>query len=177
MQAPGAPDEDTRDGFRHGGWATAGSDETVQQAIGRHQSERASGGLLLGRRSYEGMLAGWNERGGPFRDALNNTPKYVVSRSPQTELRWPNSTLISGDIPAEVARLDGDLTIMGSGELIRALLPHGLIDELLLVIHPLVLGSGRRLFEADDHVARLRLLESVVAPSGVIVARYATTGD
>jgi dihydrofolate reductase len=177
MQGPGQPDEDTRDGFRHGGWATAASDETVQRAIGARQSERPTAGLLLGRRSYEGMLAHWNETGGSFRDALNEAPKYVVSTDPDRSLEWPNSTLISGDVPAAVAALrrdaDGDLTIMGSGVLIDSLLAHDLVDEFVLMIHPLILGSGRRLFRSGDHVARLHLTDTTIAPSGVIVAGYA----
>jgi len=175
MQGPGRPDEDTRDGFSHGGWAIPGNDDVMGRALAERMG-KPDGGLLLGRRSYEGMLAAWNARGGPYKDALNNAPKYVVSRSSATSLDWPNSTLMHGDIPAAVAELKhnlaGDLVIMGSGELIRSLLPHGLIDEYLLMIHPLVLGSGRRLFDYDDHVVKLRLLSSTATTTGVIIATY-----
>jgi dihydrofolate reductase len=137
---------------------------------------RPDGGLLLGRRSYEGMLAAWNQQGGPFKDALNHAPKWVASASSATRLEWPNSTLLHGDIPAAVAELKrtlaGDLVIMGSGQLIRSLLPSGLIDEYLLLIHPLVLGSGQRLFEHDNHLVTLRLVDSVPTTTGVIIATY-----
>jgi dihydrofolate reductase len=134
------------------------------------------GGMLLGRRSYDEMLGTWNERGGPFKDALNAATKFVASRSPDTELRWPNSTLLSGDVPSRVAELKrrdgGNLVIMGSGRLIGSLLPHGLIDEFLLMIHPLVLGSGRRLFEHGSQRIELRLADSRAAATGVIIATY-----
>jgi dihydrofolate reductase len=132
--------------------------------------------LLLGRRSYEGILGAWNARGGPFKDALNNMPKYVASSISGTKLAWPNSTLVHGDIPKAVADLKqtsgGNLVIMGSGQLIRSLLPHRLIDEYLLMIHPLLLGSGQRLFEHEDHVTKLRLIDSTAASTGGIIATY-----
>jgi dihydrofolate reductase len=172
MQGPGAPDEDDRGGFTQGGWATAGNDQAMFKAIG----ERMGGGLLLGRRSYEGILAAWNARGGPFKDALNSMPKYVASSTSATKLEWPNSTLVHGDIPKAVAKLKqtsgGNLVIMGSGQLIRSLLPLGLIDEYLLMIHPLLMGSGQRLFEHADHVAKLRLIDSTATSTGVIIATY-----
>jgi dihydrofolate reductase len=175
MQAPGRPDEDTRGDFSHGGWAIAGNDEVMGQALAARMG-KPDGGLLLGRRSYEGMLASWNAQGGPYKDALNAAPKHVVSRSSATRLDWPNSTLVHGDIPAAVAELKqnsaGDLVIMGSGQLIRSLLRHDLIDEYLLMIHPLVLGRGRRLFDHDDHVVRLRLAGSTATTTGVIIATY-----
>ena len=142
MQSPGRPDEDTRGGFRHGGWATGGNDEAMFKAIGERMG-KPDGGMLLGRRSYEDMLSTWNAKGGPFKDGLNNARKYIASSSSATKLEWPNSTLVHGDVPAAVAELKknpgGNLVIMGSGQLIRSLLPHGLIDEYLLMIYPLVL--------------------------------------
>ncbi|HWH11729.1 MAG TPA: dihydrofolate reductase family protein [Solirubrobacteraceae bacterium] len=175
MQSPGRADEDTRGGFSQGGWAIPGGDEVMGQALGARIG-RPDGGLLLGRRSYEDMLSSWNAQGGPFKDALNSAPKYVASTSSATHLDWPNSTLVHGDIPGAVADLkgesSGDLVIMGSGQLIRSLLPHGLIDEFLLIIHPLVLGSGRRLFEHDDVEVKLRLLSSTPTTTGVILVTY-----
>jgi dihydrofolate reductase len=175
MQAPGRPDEDTRGGFCHGGWAIPGNDDVMGKALAERLG-KPNGGLLLGRRSYEDMLGTWNATGGPFKDALNNAPKYVVSSSAATMLDWPHSTLVHGDIPAAVAELkhkgQGDLVIMGSGQLIRSLLPHGLIDECLLMIHPLVLGSGQRLFDHDDDLVNLRLLSSTATTTGVILASY-----
>jgi dihydrofolate reductase len=175
MQSPGRPDEDTRGGFSHGGWAIPGNDPAMFQAIGERMA-KPGGGMLLGRRSYEDMLAAWNAKGGPYKEGLNNARKYVASSNSATKLVWPNSTLLHGDIPTAVAELKqnskGNLIIMGSGQLIRSLLPHGLIDEYLLMIHPLVLGSGKRLFEHHDHVARLKLIGSTATSTGVILATY-----
>jgi dihydrofolate reductase len=175
MQAPGRADEDTRGGFSHGGWATARNDAAMSEAIGERMGA-PGGGLLLGRRSYEDMLAAWNDRGGPYKDALNEAPKYVASTSPTTPLEWPNSTLLHGDVPAAVADLKrgsgGNLVIMGSGQLIRSLLPHGLIDEYLLMIHPLLLGGGRRLFGDDDQFAELQLLDCTATGKGVLLSTY-----
>src|SRR5205807_3320342 len=105
IQSPARQDEDTRNGFSHGGWAVAGGDPVMTEWIGPISSGGA-GGMLLGRRSYEGMLSHWNRAGGPFKDALNAAPKYVASRSASTRLEWPNSTLLHGDIPAAVAELN-----------------------------------------------------------------------
>ena len=175
MQAPGRPDEDTRGGFIHGGWAQAGNDPAMTDAVGERMG-KPDGGLLLGRRSYEDMLATWNDKGGPFKEGLNAAAKYVASSSAATQLEWQNSTLLHGDVAAQVAELKrkpgGNLVIMGSGQLIRSLLPHGLIDEYLLMIHPLLLGSGQHLFEQDDHGSKLRLLGSTATPTGVIIATY-----
>jgi dihydrofolate reductase len=175
MQAPGRPDEDTRGGFSHGGWAIPGNDDVMLRAVGERMG-KPDRGLLLGRRSYEDMLAAWNAQGGPYKDSLNSAPKYVASTSSATRLDWPNSTLLHGDIPAAVADLKqnsaGDLVIMGSGQLIRSLLSHRLIDEYLLIIHPLVLGSGQRLFDHDNPQFRLRLIDSTHTSTGVILATY-----
>ncbi len=175
MQGPGRTDEDTRGGFGHSGWATSRGDEVIGRALGERMG-KPDGGLLLGRWSYESMLASWNAQGGPFKDALNNAPKYVASHNPATRLEWPNSTLLSGDIPAAAAQLKqkvgGDLVIMGSSQLIRSLLPHGLIDEYLLVIYPLVLGSGQRMFDHENHPVQLRLVESIVTTAGAIIATF-----
>ena len=173
MQGPGRPDEDTRDGFAHGGWGVAYSDEAmVAKMRERMGSDRA---FLFGRRTYEQLLASWNARGGPFRDALNDTRKFVASSNPATRLEWPNSTLLYGDVPAAVAELkqssDTNLVMMGSGALIGSLMAADLIDEYLLMIAPLVLGAGRRLF-AGGAYASLRLVESVTTSTGVLIATY-----
>jgi dihydrofolate reductase len=174
MQGPGRPDEDTRGGFEHGGWAVANSDDVIGATLGERMA--GSGGLLLGRRSYEDMLGYWNTQDSPFKDALNMAPKYVVSRSLRDPLPWPNSTLLEGDVAGAVADLKeqpgNDLQIMGSGELIQLLIPAGLIDEYLLMIHPLVLASGRRLFPDDGPVQSLRLVDSKTASTGVLIATY-----
>jgi dihydrofolate reductase len=129
------------------------------------------------------MLSYWNQQGGPFKDALNAAPKLVASHDPSTKLSWPNSTLLHGDIAAEVRRLkerpEGDLLIMGSGALIRSLLPHRLIDEFILVIHPVILGSGQRMFPDEGVMTTLRLVKNVPTTKGVIIATYqlADTAD
>jgi dihydrofolate reductase len=126
------------------------------------------------------MLSAWNRKGGPFKDSLNDAPKYVASHSPATRLGWPNSTLLDGDVPAAVAELkqasSGNLVIMGSGELIAALMVADLIDEYLLMIHPLVLGTGRRLFPGGV-LASLRLTDSVTTTKGVLIATYEPDRD
>jgi dihydrofolate reductase len=174
MQAPGRADEDTRDGFAHGGWAGPNVDAVVNDAMGARMPR--SGGLLLGRRSYGDMLAYWNTQDSPFKDVLNSAPKYVASRTLREPLAWPNSTLLSGDVAEAVAQLrqrpGKDLTVMGSGELIQTLMPHNLIDEYLLLIHPLVLGTGRRLFADGGPPASLRLIDSTVSTTGVLIATY-----
>jgi dihydrofolate reductase len=173
MQGPGRADEDTRDGFEHGGWAIPYSDEAMVAKMGeRMGGDRA---WLFGRRTYEQLLAAWNARGGPFKDALNDARKFVASSNPATRLDWPNSTLLHGDVPAAVADLkessSANLVIMGSGVLIGSLMAADLIDEYLLMIAPLVLGTGRRLF-AGGTQASLRLVDSSTASTGVLIATY-----
>ncbi|TMD77951.1 MAG: dihydrofolate reductase [Chloroflexi bacterium] len=146
MQAPGRPDEDRRGGFEHGGWAAP---YAAMTAAG--ESTPHFGALLLGRRTYEDFYAVWpNRTDNPYTAVLNNTQKYVASTTLSEPLPWINSTLLKGDAAEAVARLkeelDKDLVIMGSGELVQSLMRANLIDEYVLLIHPLVLGSGRRLF-------------------------------
>ncbi len=173
MQGPGRPDEDTRDGFEHGGWAIPYSDEAMVAKMGeRMGGDRA---FLFGRRTYEELLAFWNARGGPFKDALNTAHKYVASSNPAARLDWPNSTLLHGNVPAAVADLkEGsgtNLVIMGSGVLIGSLMAADLIDEYLLMIAPLVLSTGRRLF-AGGTQASLRLVDSITTSTGTLIATY-----
>jgi dihydrofolate reductase len=173
MQGPGRPDEDTRDGFERGGWAIPYGDEAIVAKMGeRMGGDRA---FLFGRRTYEQLPTSRNARGGPFKDALNTARKYVASGNSATRLDWPNSTLLHGDMPAAVADLkegsDTNLVIMGSGVLIRSLTAADLIDEYLLMIHPLVLGTGRRLF-AGGTQASLRLVDSSTTSTGVLIATY-----
>ena len=173
MQGPGRPDEDTRDGFALGGWGIPYGDEATVAKMGeRIAGDRA---WLFGRRTYEQLLASWNARGGPFKDALNSIHKYVASSNPATRLDWPNSTLLHGDIPAAVAELKqsstANLVIMGSGVLIGSLMAADLIDEYLLMIAPLVLGTGRRLFPGGAQ-ASLRLVDSITTSTGVLIVTY-----
>jgi dihydrofolate reductase len=174
MQAPGRPDEDTRGGFAHGGWATPYSDEVM----GRVAAEgMASGGaLLLGRRTYEDFYGFWpHQPDNPYTEALNNSLKYVASTTLAEPLPWANSRLLQGDAADAVAKLKEqpgkDLTVLGSGQLAGSLIRRGLVDRYVLLIHPLALGSGRRLFPDDADVA-LRLVDSVTTTTGVIIATY-----
>ena len=173
MQGPGRHDEDTRDGFAHGGWATVYSDEATVAKVG----ERMGGdhAFLFGRRTYEELLASWNAQGGPFKDALNHTRKFVASNNPEAKLDWPNSTLLHGNVPPAVADLkqssDANLVVMGSGVLIGSLMAADLIDEYLLMIAPVVLGTGRRLFAGGTRAA-LRLVDSSTTSKGVLITTY-----
>lgn len=173
MQGPGRPDEDTRGEFAHGGWGIPYYDQASATKMGERMGEDRA--FLFGRRTYEQLLASWNTQGGPFKDALNNTRKYVASSDPATRLKWPNSTLLHGDVPAAVADLKKrsamNLVIMGSGVLIGSLMAADLIDEYLLMIAPLALGSGRRLFP-DGVRAPLRLTECVTTSTGVLLVTY-----
>ena len=178
MQAPGRPDEDPRDGFTLGGWGqrSASAGDAAGKAMGERMA--AGGGLagwLFGRRTYEGLLAHWNATGGPFKEALNETPKYIASTTLSEPLAWPNSTLLEGDVADAVrelkANVEGVLAIMGSGELIGSLMAADLIDEYLLMIHPIVLGSGRRLFPKHVH-SSLQLVESTATVTGIVISTY-----
>jgi dihydrofolate reductase len=175
MQAPGRPDEDTRGGFAHGGWATPYADELM----GRQAAEGmgTTGGILLGRRTYEDFYGFWPKQpDNPFTEALNNTEKYVVSSTLNEPLPWENSTLLKGHPAEAVIELKGqpgkDLVVLGSGELVRMLIQRNLVDGYVLLIHPLVLGSGRRLFPDDGSPTPLRLIDSVTNTKGVIIATY-----
>ena len=178
MQAPGRPGEDTRDGFGYGGWAGPNVDGVVMEAMGARMGE--GNRLLLGRRSYEDMLGYWNTQDSAFKGALNNAEKHVASRTLREPLPWPNSTLLGDDVPDAVARLKRqpgkNLHVMGSGELIQTLMRHDLIDEYLLMIHPLVLGTGKRLFTDRSAPAHLRLIDSTATTTGVLIATYHTAG-
>lgn len=176
MQGPGRPDEDTRGGFRHSGWAAErGSDPAMSAAMGERLGREFC--WLFGRRTYDDLLSYWNRVGGPFRDGLNQVRKYVASSDPEAELPWPNSTLLTGDVPAQVAALreqpGGNLVIMGSGRLIDSLLPLGLVDELFVMIHPVALGSGHRLLGSSEQAREFRLIDASPTASGVLMATYA----
>jgi dihydrofolate reductase len=175
MQAPGRADEDPRGGFEHGGWSAPYSDEVMGEAMSKRLAQ--SGGLVLGRRTYQDLLSYWNtQTDSPFTDALNNAPKYIASTTLRDPLPWPNSTLLEGDAAAAVVKLKeqagNDLHILGSGELIQSLMRRDLIDEYMLTIHPLVLGTGRRLFADGGPIATLRLVNSVPTTTGVVIATY-----
>jgi dihydrofolate reductase len=174
MQAPGRAEEDTRGGFRHGGWAMPNNDEVMARVLGEGMAK--GGPLLFGRRTYEGFYGYWpHQQDNPFTEVLNNVRKYVASTTLTEPLSWANSTLLEGDAAEAVARLKRqpgeDIGVLGSGELVRSLMGHGLIDRYVLLIHPLVLGSGRRLFP-DGVSTTLRLVDSVTTTTGVVIATY-----
>jgi dihydrofolate reductase len=172
MQAPGRPDEDPRGGFQQGGWASRRSDPEMDRLLG----ERMAGdwALLLGRRTYEDFAGFWpRQTNNPFTPVLNERTKYVVSTTLQEPLPWENSTLVR-DVAEMLAAYEGpDLTVLGSGDLVQTLMRHDLIDEYLLMMHPLVIGSGRRLFPDGGVPAGLRLAGATTTGTGVIVANYA----
>ena len=175
MQAPGRPDEDTRGGFEHGGWAAPYADEDQLRAA--QESMATTGALLFGRRTYEDFYGFWpHQTDNPFTDVLNASQKYVASTTLSEPLPWENSTLLAGDVPEAVAELKQqvgpDMVVLGSGELIQSLMPSDLIDEFLLQIHPVVLGSGRRMFADAGPRADLELTDSVVTTTGVVIATY-----
>ena len=176
MQAPGHADEDRRGGFEHGGWAPPYFDSVMGEVMSGGIAE--GGSLLFGRRTYEKMAAVWPNMpdDNPFTAVMNERRKYVASRTLEGPLGWTNATLIVGDTVEAVARLkqeaQGDIVILGSGELIQSLLPHGLIDSFVLSIHPLLLGRGRRLFADDGAFAELRLVDATPTTTGVLIATY-----
>src|SRR5437667_5227174 len=175
MQAPGRADEDRRGGFEHGGWGIPYADAVMGTVSA--ESGASSGGLLLGRRTYEDFYQVWPKRtDSPFSEVLNNTQKYVASRTLKEPLPWSNSTLLKGDPADAVARLKQqpgkDLVVLGSGELVQSLMARNLIDRFVLLIHPIVLGSGRRLFSDGGALAALRLLDTKTSTTGVVIAIY-----
>jgi dihydrofolate reductase len=175
MQAPGRPDEDRRGGFEHGGWAQPYGDEVLGATMGERMGR--SDALLLGRRTYEDLAGYWpKQKDNPFTEVLDNVQKYVASTTLEEPLPWSNSTLLEGDAAEAVATLrerpGKDLVILGSGELVQSLMRRDLIDEYLLTIHPLVLGSGRRLFPDGGPPTKLRLVEAKPTTTGVVIASY-----
>jgi dihydrofolate reductase len=175
MQAPGRPDEDRRGGFDHGGWGIPYADSAMGTVAA--ESGASSGALLLGRRTYEDFYEVWPKRtDSPFSEILKNTQKYVASRTLKEPLPWRNSTLLKGDaadvVPELKKQLAKDLVVIGSGVLLQSLMRDDLIDQYVLLIHPLVLGSGRRLFSDGVAPAKLRLTDTKTTTTGVIVATY-----
>ena len=177
VQAPGAPDEDTSGGFEHGGWHLPYFDDTSRAWVVENVS--GAGGFLLGRRTYEGLSGYWPnapEEEQAIARPLNTRPKYVASTTLAEPLGWENSTLLRGDVAEAVAALkrdDGaDLLVMGSTRLVGTLIEHDLVDEFRLMIDPLVLGGGKRVFPEDGGLRPLRLVDSQVTSTGAILATY-----
>ena len=177
MQAPGRADEDVRGGFEFGGWANPYRDQVMGQAMSQGMSRGAD--LLFGRRTYEDFYEVWPKRtNNPYTDVLNRSQKYVASKTLRDPLPWEHSTLLSGEAAETVAELKRqpglDLVVLGCGDLLQTLMRHRLVDSYVLLIHPLVLGPGRRLFNEDGAYAALRLANSVTTTTGVVIATYAT---
>ena len=175
MQAPGRPDEDTRDGFKYGGWAAEYNDEVKGKTMAQGMSQ--GGDLLFGRRTYEDFFKVWpGRKDNPFTAVLDNTQKYVASTTLREPLPWKNSTLLHGDAADAVAKLKsgdgGNLTVLGSGVLVQSLMRRNLVDQITLLIHPLTFGTGRRLFAEDGVLTKFRLDQHVVTTKGVIIATY-----
>jgi dihydrofolate reductase len=175
MQAPGRPDEDRRGDFEHGGWAQPYFDPVMASLAAEGMAK--SGAFLFGRRTYEDFASVWPNQtdDNPFAAVLNTFRKYVASRTLEEPLSWSNSTLLKGDAAEAVARLkeEGgkDLVVLGSGKLVQSLMRRNLVDEYVLLIHPLVLGAGRRLF-TEGGPAALRLAGSTTTTTGVVIATY-----
>jgi dihydrofolate reductase len=177
MQAPGSPDEDPSGGFRHGGWELPYFDDEALAAV--NDVMAATGGLLLGRRTYEQMARFWPDQPpeDEFAAQMNRLPKFVASRT-LTELApaWSNSTLLENPVADSIRALKagdgGDLQVPGSGDLAQTLMAEGLVDDYRLLIHPLVLGSGRRLFRDARQPRPLRLVDVRPSTSGILIATY-----
>ena len=187
MQAPGHPEEDPRDGFQHGGWAASrAQDPAMQQVMGAHMT--SAWALLAGRTTYERFADYWpKQAGNPFTEALNRVQKYVASTTLTEPLGWQNSTLLpadasaAGDAADAVTKLKSELAenlvVFGSGVLVRSLMSHNLVDELVLMIHPLVVGSGRRLFSGSgSDLSTFQLVDSMTTGTGVIMTTYQPGG-
>jgi dihydrofolate reductase len=178
VQAPGGADEDTSGGFAHGGWSMRYFDDLAQKRV--VESIVEAGGFLLGRRTYEIFAAYWPNAADEqqvMAEPLNTKPKYVASTTLTEPLEWQNSTVLQGDVADAVAALkreDGaDLHVIGSTELVQMLVEHGLADEFRLMVDPVVLGGGKRIFREDGSLRPLRLVDSEVTTTGAILATYA----
>lgn len=176
VQGLGRPDEDTRGGFTHGGWGGRYDDEVLAREMATAMAR--PGDMLFGRRTWQDFITAWAglTDGNPVTARLNAATKYVVSRTLADVDAWPNSILLRGDAVEAVADLKagpgGDLGIVGSASLVRSLHAAGLIDHYTLVICPLTLGSGARLFEGPAPLTEFELTGSVVTTKGVIIAQY-----
>jgi dihydrofolate reductase len=170
MEDPGGAEN-----LRHGGWSFEFSrgDEGDRFKLDETLSSEV---LLLGRVTYEGFAEAWPSREGEFADKFNSMPKYVVS-STLEKPEWDNSTVLKGDVAEEVARLrqkhDGDIVVHGSARLVQTLVEHDLVDEFRLMIDPVMLGGGKRIFHEDGSLRTLRLVDSEVTTTGAILATYA----
>jgi dihydrofolate reductase len=181
MQAPSYPDEDTSGGFERGGWNLPYLDEVSTRWLVANVAE--AGGFLLGRRTYEIFAGHWPNAGQEeqaLAEPMNRLPKYVASTTLSEPLAWHNATLLAGNVADAVAALKqedrGDLRVIGSTQLAQTLIEHDLVDEFRLMIDPVVVGAGKRLFRDEGALRPLRLLDSQVTSTGAILATYALAG-
>jgi dihydrofolate reductase len=176
MQAPGDPNEDRSGGFDKGGWQLAYFDDVFGSVM--MDAFAATGGMLLGRLTYENFAAHWPKQPAddPLAATMNGMEKYVVSTTLSEPLAWQNSTLISGNVAGEVGKLkEGsgkEIQVIGSGELVQDLIRHDLVDAYRLMIHPLVLGTGKRLFRDGTAPTKLRLVDTKPTTTGVLILTY-----
>jgi dihydrofolate reductase len=176
VQGLGRPDEDTRGGFAHGGWGNGYQDDVMAREMGKGMSR--AGDMLFGRRTWEDFIAAWagREDGNPFTTHMNAATKYVASATLDNADAWQNSVLLRGDAEKTVAELKAqpgnDLSVIGSASLVHTLHAAGLVDRYTLLIHPLTLGAGLRLFEGPAPLTEFTLTSSVPTTKGVIIAQY-----
>jgi dihydrofolate reductase len=175
MQSPGSAEEDTEGGFRHGGWQPQYFDEVLATESAKGMA--ATDAYVFGRKTYEKMAAFWPDAPAddPYAQHLNSTPKYVASRT-LDRVDWEGSQLLEGDASEAVARLKqqpgGHIVVLGSGELAQTLMEHDLVDEYELVVFPLLLGGGKRLFRDNAEVRRLQLVDSKPTTTGGLILTY-----
>lgn len=175
-QAPGQPDEDTEGGFRHGGWSRPYADEVLGATAAEGMAR--TGVQLFGRKTYEIMARHWPNapEDDPYAKHLNNVQKYVASNTlRQEDLTWQHTTLLTGDVVAQVRAMkeqEGDIGVLGSGNLVRTLAAHDLVDAYSLFVYPIVLGSGKRLFGDADEVRKLELVDSKTTTTGGLLLSY-----
>jgi dihydrofolate reductase len=179
MQAPGGPKEDTSGGFKYGGWIVNYWDDMMGKVMDGFMGLPFE--LLLGKRTYDIFAAYWphDTQNPEVAKPFNSTKKYVVSHTP-AELSWHNSTLITGDVVAEIKRLkkkdDPDLWVHGSGNLIQTLLANHLIDRMIIWTFPVTVGTGKRLFAEGTQAEGLKLIDSKTSTTGVVIATYEPAG-
>jgi dihydrofolate reductase len=180
VQAPGMKDEDRSGGFEHGSWSLPYFEDTSMKWVVDNLNE--AGGFVLGRRTYELFAGHWpnaSEEEQPMAQPLNSKPKFVATKTLTEPLEWENSTILPGDVAKAVADLkeeDGDhLLVIGSAELVKTLVDHDLVDEFRMMIDPLVIGGGKRLFPEDGALNELKLIDSETTKTGAILATYAAT--
>jgi dihydrofolate reductase len=175
LQSPGDPEEDREGGFRHGGWQRPYFDDVLASSAAKGMA--ATDAYLFGRKTYEKMAAFWPNAPAddPYGQHLNNTPKYVASRTLES-VEWQHSELIQGDVADAVGKLKaqagGNIAVLGSGELVQTLMAHDLVDEYYLVVFPIVLGGGKRLFRGSEDAMKLRLVDSETTSTGGLILTY-----